>query len=121
MSICTDELKTAKSNKNENNGETKSNKNKNNGETQSNENKGVQQIENNENEFDWREFEREPLKSVDLTELRKQRTPEQVEKLARVLFKYKHLLSDGTLDFRTNPTVKHSTTCTIRTTEENPK
>ena len=36
-------------------------------------------------------------------------------------YKYKHLLSDGTLDFQTNPTVKHSTTCTIRTTEENPK
>ena len=61
------------------------------------------------------------LKSVDLTELKKQRKPEEVEKLARVLVKYMHLLSDGTLDFRTNPTVKHSTTCTIRTTEENSK
>ena len=71
--------------------------------------------------FDWEQFKHEPLKSVDLTELKKQRTPEEVEKLARVLVKYKHLLSDGTLDFRTNPTVKHSTTCTIRTTEENPK
>jgi hypothetical protein len=30
-------------------------------------------------------------------------------------------LSDGVLDFRTNPSVKHDTTATITTTVENPK
>jgi hypothetical protein len=77
--------------------------------------------EGNRDDFRWDLFEEEPLKSVDLSELRKQRSEEEVEKLARLLVKYKHLLSDGTLDFRTNPTVKHGTTATITTTEANPK
>ena len=71
--------------------------------------------------FDWKEFEEEPLKSVNLKELREQRTQEEVEKLAGLLKKYKHLLSDGVLDFRTDTTSKHNTTCTINTTESNPK
>ena len=84
----------------------------------------LQQTNNNNNgesEIDWKQFEIEPLKSIDLVELRKQRTTREVEFLARLLIKYKHLLSDGSLDFRTNPNVKHNTTATIRTTENNPK
>ena len=68
--------------------------------------------------FDWKQFENEPLKSVDLTELKKERTEAEVEKLARLLVKYKHLLSDGSLDFKSNPNVLHNTTATIET---NPK
>jgi len=71
-------------------------------------------------EFDWTQFDVEPLKSVDMTELRKQRSPADVEKLAKLLVKYKHLLSDGVLDFNTN-VVKHNTTCKISTTVQNPK
>lgn len=74
-----------------------------------------------QNEFDWNQFEKEPLESVDLTELKKQRSEKEVEALARVLVEFKDLLSDGSLDFKTNPDVKHDTTATIETTEENPK
>ena len=70
---------------------------------------------------DWSEFEHEPLKSVNLKELREQRSIEDVEKLALLLIRYKHLLSNGELDFRTNPNVKHDTQCTITTTTDNPK
>ena len=71
--------------------------------------------------IDWSEFEVEPLKSVNFTELKEQRSKEEVEKLAQLLIKYKHLLSNGELDFRTNPNVKHNTTATITTTIDNPK
>ena len=74
-----------------------------------------------ESSVDWSEFEKEPLRSVDLKELKEQRSVEDVEKLAHLLIKYKHILSDGSLDFRSNPGVKHNTTATIKTTIDNPK
>ena len=72
-----------------------------------------------ETEFDWTPFEKEPLKSVDLKELKKQRSEQDVRKLATLLIRYQHLLSDGTLP--QNDTLKHSTTAIITTTEEYPK
>jgi hypothetical protein len=63
--------------------------------------------------FDWKLFEQEPLKSVDLEELKQQRTPAEVEALAKLLVEFKHLLSDGSLDFKTNPLVLHNTTAAI--------
>ena len=66
--------------------------------------------------MDWSEFEHEPLKSINLIEIREQRSIEDVEKLALSLIKYKHLLSNGELNFRTNPNVKHDTQCTVTTT-----
>ena len=50
-----------------------------------------------------------------------QRSVQEVEKLARLLVKYKHILSNGELDFKANPNVKHSTTAEITTTTQNPK
>ena len=70
---------------------------------------------------DWSEFEREPLKSVDLRELKQQRTEREVILLVLLLIRYKHILSNGELDFNTNPKVKHDTTCTITTATDNPK
>ena len=74
-----------------------------------------------ESTVDWAEFEKEPLKWINLKELREQRSEEEVEKLARFIVKYKHIFSDGVLDFASNPNVKHDTTARIITTEENPK
>lgn len=73
-------------------------------------------------EADWRqELEQDKLlKCVDLTETRK-RSPSDFEKMAKLLIRYKHLLSDGSLDYVANPTAKHNTTCEIVTTEQNPK
>ena len=71
--------------------------------------------------IDWSEFKEESLKSIDLRETKEQRTEEDVAKLARFAIKYKHLMSDGTLDFSTHPDVKHDTTAKISTTTENPK
>ena len=71
--------------------------------------------------IDWKLFDEEPLKSVDLKELKEQRSPAEVEALARVLIDYKHLLSDGSLDFKQNPKVRHDTTAAITTTEHNPR
>jgi hypothetical protein len=68
-----------------------------------------------------KEFEMEPLKSVDLSELNKQRRPDEVMKLKKFLVKYKSLLSDGILDYKTNPNPKHNTRCTITTIVSNPK
>lgn len=82
--------------------------------------KNLQQI-SIEEKIDWTAFEKEPLKSVDLTELRKQRTEEEVRKLASLLIKYQHLLSDGMLDFTNTDSTKHSTTAIIKTLEDNPK
>jgi hypothetical protein len=65
--------------------------------------------------------EKDPLESVDLKELRQQRSEQDVKKLTDLLVKYKHLLSDGSLDFHTNPHVKHDTTAAITTTVEFPK
>jgi hypothetical protein len=70
----------------------------------------------------WEElFKTEPLKSVDLTEMKEQRSPQDVEKLCKFLAEYRDLLSDGTLDYKTDPTPKHTTTCEILTNLENPK
>jgi hypothetical protein len=71
--------------------------------------------------FDWKPFEEEPLKSVNLKETKEQRDKHEVEALARVLVEFKHLLSDGSLDFKSNPEVRHSRTATITTTEPNPR
>ena len=76
---------------------------------------------NSHPKLDWSEFEHESLKSINLKEIREQRSIEDVEKLALLLIKYKHLLSNGELDFRTNSNVKHDTQCTITTTSDNPK
>ena len=54
-----------------------------------------------------------------MRELKKQRTQVEVEKLAKLIIKYKHLLSDGTL--RNDGERKHDTCVTIQTTVENPK
>ena len=56
-----------------------------------------------------------------MRELKEQRSEEEVAKLARLLIRYKDRLSNGELDFRTNPNVKHDTTATITTTTDNPK
>ena len=50
--------------------------------------------------------------------LKTQRTPEEVQKIAHFLIRYKHILSDGTLDYLNNPTPM---TCDITTTEQNPR
>jgi len=69
---------------------------------------------NREGGGEWeREFLTEPLKSVNLEELRLQRSPEEVAKLAKLLIEFKDLLSDGTLDFGNAGVVKHDTTCEI--------
>ena len=71
---------------------------------------------------DWeREFLSAPLIHVDLTELRKQRSPEDVAKLAKLLIRYKHILSDGVLDFTAEGCIKHRTVCKIATSVPNPK
>lgn len=54
-----------------------------------------------------------------MTDLKQQRPPEQVEKLAKLLIKYKHLFTDN-LDFKSNNTA-HNTTATIYTTDPNPR
>ena len=59
------------------------------------------------------------MKSIDLRGLKEQRTPEQAEKLARLLVRYKHLFTDN-LDLNTGTTA-HNTTATIYTTEPNPR
>src|SRR6185437_4559511 len=75
---------------------------------------------NREGGGEWeREFLTEPLKSVNLEELRLQRSPEEVAKLAKLLIEFKDLLSDGTLDFGNAEVVKHDTTCEIITTVDN--
>jgi len=52
----------------------------------------------------WQEeFQHEPLNSVKLDLLKTQRSKEEVEKIARFLVQYKHILSDGTLDYSQNP------------------
>ena len=62
-----------------------------------------------------KDFEAEPLKSVQLEELEKTRTPEEVRKLKMCLWRFKHIISDGTLDFRNSPNTCHNTTCDITT------
>ena len=47
--------------------------------------------------MDLSEFEHEPLKSINLKKIGEQRSIENVEKLALMLIKYKHLLSNGEL------------------------
>ena len=48
----------------------------------------------------WKEeFEHKPLSVVDMSELMRERSPEEVEKIARVLIKFKHVLSDGELNY----------------------
>src|SRR6185437_9282737 len=77
---------------------------------------------NREGGGEWeREFLTEPLKSVNLEELRLQRSPEEVAKLAKLMIEFKDLLSDGTLDFSNAGVVKHDTTCEIITTVDNPR
>ena len=76
---------------------------------------------NREADLDWSLFEKEPLKSVNLSELKEQRTPEEVRELAKILIEFKDLLSDGSLDFKSNPNVKHKTTAIIETTVHNPR
>ena len=49
------------------------------------------------------EFQKEPLKSVKLDDLKKGRTPEETAKLMRFLIQQKEVLSDGKLDHRSNP------------------
>jgi len=66
-------------------------------------------------------FLEEPLKSVDLQLLRKQRSKKEVAKIARFLIKHKNVLSNGTLDYLNNPDVTHNMTCDIKTTTDNPR
>jgi hypothetical protein len=68
-----------------------------------------------------RHFQEEPLKSVDLTELRRQRTKEEVRKVMEFLVTKKHVLSDGRLNYTDDSRSPHNTTCDIKTTEENPR
>jgi hypothetical protein len=44
-------------------------------------------------------FQEEPLKSVDLTGLKRQRSQEEVTKIMEFLVTKKHTLSDGRLDY----------------------
>ena len=66
-------------------------------------------------------FQEEPLKSVDLSELKKQRSAEEVKRIMQFLVSKKHVLSDGKLDYLKNPSPQHSVTCEIRTTVDNPR
>ena len=68
-------------------------------------------------EADWT---KEPLKSVSLKELIAERTPEEVAKLKHILWKYRHILSNGELDFKSQPKPPHSNTCRIDTTIADP-
>ena len=77
----------------------------------------TKQSEQDAEEEDWL---KEPLKSVGLTELGKERSPEEVKKLKHVVWEYRHLLSDGQLDFKSDKVAKHSTVCKITTTVEDP-
>ena len=61
------------------------------------------------------------MKSVNLEDLKLQRTPAEMAKLAEFLIEFKDLLSDGTLDFSSAGKVKHDTTCEIITTVDNPR
>ena len=68
-----------------------------------------------------KEFLCEPLISVDLTEVKQQRTREEVRKIMQFLVARKHVLSDGKLDYTREEAPKHNTTCDIKTTELYPR
>jgi len=71
---------------------------------------------------DWEEaFRHEPLKSVKLDALKTQRSKHEVIQIAKFLIDYRHVLSDGTLDYWHNPPPTHGTACDIKTTQENPR
>ena len=56
-----------------------------------------------DNERDWRWFlTQEPLKSIDTTQLRKERTPAEVDKLLQLVVEFRQLFSDGSVDYRKN-------------------
>jgi hypothetical protein len=66
-------------------------------------------------------YSEEPLKSVDWTETKRQRTPDEVRKLMTFLSRRKEVLSDGKLDYWNDPVPHHNVTCHVRTTVENPR
>ena len=66
---------------------------------------------------DWT---KEPLTQVDLSQLEGERSKDEIEKLMRVIWEYRHLLSDGHLDFTKTSAPKHSTVCRIATSVEDP-
>ena len=71
---------------------------------------------------DWEEeFKHKPLSDVDLTDLKRDSSEEEVRKLAEVVIRFKHILSDGKLDNNGNVTPSHSTTCKIHTIVVDPK
>src|SRR4051794_2022378 len=55
-----------------------------------------------------RAFESEPLKGVDLTEVKRQRTRKEVIKIMRFLVSKKQVLSDGRLDYTSGSAPKHT-------------
>ena len=61
-----------------------------------------------------------PLSQIDLTQLERERSEVEVRKLKEVIFKYRHLLSDGHLDCSASRIIKHNTACKITTTVQEP-
>ena len=66
---------------------------------------------------DWT---KEPLTQVDLSQLKGERSEDEIKKLMRVIWEYRHLLSDGHLDFTKTSAPKHPTVCRIVTSVEDP-
>ena len=66
---------------------------------------------------DWT---KEPSTQVDLSQLKGERSEDEIKKLMRVIWEYRHLLSDGHLDFTKTSAPKHPTVCRIVTSVEDP-
>ena len=66
---------------------------------------------------DWT---KEPLTQVDLSQLKGERSEDEIKKLMRVIWKYRHLLSDGHLDLTKTSATKHLAVCRIVTSVEDP-
>ena len=66
---------------------------------------------------DWT---KEPLTQVDLSQSKGERSEDKIKKLTRVIWEYRHLLSDGHLDFTKTSAPKHPTVCRLVTSVEDP-
>ena len=66
---------------------------------------------------DWK---KEPLTQIDVSPSEGTRSKNEIKKLMRVIWEYRHLLSDGHLDFTKISAPTHPTVCRIATSVEDP-